>query len=220
MGAFIVLEGPEGGGKTSQARALAAALTAMGYPTLLTREPGGTQLGDSIRQILLPATAASIAARSEVLLYNAARAQLVEEVVRPALERGQVVVSDRFGYSTLAYQAYGRGLPLETVAQVVRFATEGLEPDLCILLDVEPKAGLERKRGALLAGGTEEWNRFEEEEIAFHQRVREGYLRMAEMDPSRWLLLDAALPFGALQDTIVESVSTLLNRMRVLRRPT
>ncbi len=219
MGAFLVFEGSEGGGKSSQARALADRLTGEGYPVVLTREPGGTALGDAIRQILLPATSVVISPRSEVLLYSASRAQLVEEVIRPSLDQGQVVVSDRFSYSTIAYQGYGRGLGVEPVASVVRFATGSLEPDLIILLDLEPRVGLERKRGDFLAGSTEEWNRFEEEELAFHQRVREGYLAMAKADPERWLVLDASLPFGTLQDRIMETVSILLDRKRVPRRP-
>lgn len=219
MGAFVVLEGPEGAGKTSQARALAARLSEAGYPTVLTREPGGTELGKLIRDIVLPSTSVSISPRSEVLLYNASRAQLVEEVVRPALERGQVVVSDRYGYSTIAYQGYGRGLDVEKVASVVSFATDGLEPDLCILLDISPQDGLARKCGALLAGDVEEWNRFEQEEMEFHRRVRGGYLRIAQADPDRWVVLDGSLPFETLQDRIIQEVSSLLDRKRVPRRP-
>jgi dTMP kinase len=218
-GAFIVLEGPEGGGKTSQTRILAARLTSAGYPTVYTREPGGTQLGTTIRDIVLPATDIPISAHSEVLLYCASRAQLLKEVVRPALEQGQVVVSDRYGYSTVAYQGYGRELNVPSVEGVVRFATGGLEPDICILLDLPPRVGLERKHGLLLAGSVEEWNRFEQEEIAFHQRVREGYLAMARSDPARWVVLDASLPFEALQDRITAEVFTLLDRKRVLQRP-
>ena len=218
-GAFIVLEGPEGGGKTSQAKALAARLTNAGYPTVFTREPGGTQLGSTIREIVLPANDLRISARSEVLLYCASRAQLLDEVVKPALAQNQVVVSDRYGYSTIAYQGYGRQLDVASVAGVVGFATAGLEPDLCILLDVSPRIGLERKHGLLLAGSTDEWNRFEEEEIAFHQRVREGYLEMARSEPGMWVVLDAALPFESLQDRIMADVSALLDRKRVLQRP-
>ncbi len=219
MGAFLVFEGPEGAGKSSQARALTSQLSQAGYPVVFSREPGGTMLGEAIRQILLPATPVAISPRSEVLLYSASRAQLVEEVIRPALEQGQVVVSDRFSHSTIAYQGYGRGLGVEPVASVVRFATDNLEPDLVILLDLEPRLGLERKRGDFLTGSTEEWNRFEEEELAFHQRVRQGYLEMAKADPERWLVLDASLPFETLQDKIKEAVSILLDRKRVLRRP-
>ena len=142
----------------------------------------------------------------------------MDEVLRPSLDKGQVVVSDRYSQSTIAYQGYGRGLDIPAVSAAVALATGGLEPDLCILLDLQPRVGLERKRGAFLAGGTGEWNRFEEEEIAFHQRVRDGYLRMAREDPSRWLVLDAALPFDALQATIVREVSSLLARMGVPRR--
>ncbi len=215
----MVLEGPEGGGKTSQTKALAAGLAGMGYPSVFTREPGGTRLGAAIRDIVLPTSDVAISARSELLLYCASRAQLIEEVVRPALDRDQVVVSDRFGYSTIAYQGYGRGLDPAAVRDVVQFSTGGLEPDLCILLDLAPQAGLERKQGLYLAGSVAEWNRFEEEEIAFHQRVREGYLEMARSDPGRWVVLDAGLPFEALHDRIMDEVSALLERRRVPRGP-
>ncbi|HEX2923869.1 MAG TPA: dTMP kinase [Chloroflexota bacterium] len=220
MGAFVVLEGPEGGGKTSHARALANKIAEAGCRTVLTREPGGTELGDVIRDIVLPANSLSISSRAEALLYCASRAQLVDEVVRPALEEGYVVVSDRYSYSTIAYQGYGRGLDVRMLTSVTRFASAGLEPDLCILLDLPPRLGLERKRGMFLAGDTEEWNRFEQEEVAFHQRVRNGYLQLARSDPARWLVLDATLPFETLQDRIMEEVFFLLYRRRVLRRPT
>ena len=143
------MEGPEGGGKTSQARALAARLGEAGMAVLLTREPGGTELGKMIREIVLPATSTPISARSEVLLYSASRAQLIEEVVTPALAAGQLVVSDRFSYSTIAYQGYGRGLDLEGTAAVTRFATGGLEPDLCLLLDLPPEEGIRPKARGL-----------------------------------------------------------------------
>jgi len=136
-----------------------------------------------------------------------------------ALDQGQVVVSDRFGYSTLAYQGHGRGLDPRQLASVVGFATGGLQPDLCLLLDLPPEAGLARKRNLFLSGEPGEWNRFEEEELAFHQRVREGYLRMARAEPERWSVLDASLPFEALQDRIIHEVSILLDRKQVLRRP-
>lgn len=208
---FVALEGPEGGGKTSQARALAADLEAAGYATVFTREPGGTKLGSTIRDVVLPVSSIAISPRSEVFLYCASRAQLVEEVVRPALAEGKVVISDRFGYSTIAYQGYGRGLDVPSISEVVRFATGGLEPDLCLLLDLPVTTGLERKQGLVLSGSPEEWNRFEQEEMAFHQRVRDGYLEMARRDPGRWVVLDAALPFEALHGRIMTVVSALLS---------
>lgn len=220
MGVFLVLEGPEGGGKTSHARALANKIAEAGCRTVLTREPGGTGLGDVIRGIVLPASSVPISPRSEALLYCASRAQLVDEVVRPALEEGQVVISDRYSFSTIAYQGYGRGLDVRMLTAATRFSTSGLKPDLCILLDLSPRVGLERKRGAFLAGGVDEWNRFEQEEVAFHQRVRNGYLQLARSDPARWVVLDATLPFDTLQDRITEEVFFLLYRKRVLRRPT
>ncbi|HEX9016680.1 MAG TPA: dTMP kinase [Chloroflexota bacterium] len=217
-GAFVVFEGPEGGGKTSQARALASGLEGMGYSTVLTREPGGTSLGSAVRDIVLPESSISISPRSEVLLYCASRAQLVEEVIKPALARGEVVVSDRFGYSTIAYQAYGRGLDVASVTEVVRFATGGIDPDMNVLLDLDPGTGLTRKQGLVLSGNPEEWNRYEQEEVAFHERVRNGYLELARGDPERWVVVDAGLPFGVVQDRIIRVVSALLDREQVPRR--
>jgi len=219
LGVFIVFEGPEGSGKSSQAKALAVDLNAAGYSVILTREPGGTILGDALRQLLLASAPIQISARSEALLYCASRAQLVEEIIKPALAKRQVVVSDRFGYSTLAYQGYGRGLDLRELESVVAFATNGLKPDLCILLDVAPEVGLGRKRGLLAAGEVGEWNRFEEEELAFHQRVRRGYLEIVSAEPEKWLVLDASLPFDELHDRIMREATILLDRKRMLRRP-
>jgi dTMP kinase len=205
---FITLEGPEGGGKTSQAARLAERLRQAGRGCVLTREPGGTPLGDRVREILLPSHGVPIGARSETLLYCAARAQVVDQVILPALRRGDIVVADRFADSTLAYQGFGRQLDLEQVAAVLEFATTGLKPDLTILLDVDVQTGLARKSQL----PNEEWNRFEQEELGFHARVREAFLRLVEREPVRWIVLDARQPFETVAGLIWECVTQRLER--------
>jgi dTMP kinase len=188
---FITFEGPEGAGKTTQAKILAERLAANGRRVLLTREPGGTELGDRVRELVLADSGLAIGARAETLLYCAARAQLVEQALRPALSAGYVVIVDRYSDSTLAYQSHGRQLNSEGVQAVVDFATDGLRPDLTLLLDVPVAQGLERKRGQS-CGATADWNRFEAEDLAFHERVRQGYLALAAAEPARWRVLDAS----------------------------
>jgi dTMP kinase len=188
-GFFVSLEGPEGAGKSTQVALLAAGLAAAGYAVQSVREPGGTALGDRLRTLLLASGEWTVGARAEALLYAAARAQLVAEVIRPALDARQVVLSDRYLDSTLVYQGYGRGLPLDALAAVQRFAVEGARPDLTILLDLPVEVGLARKRAQDAAAG--EWTRFEAESIAFHERVRAGYLDLARQEPGRWCVVDA-----------------------------
>jgi dTMP kinase len=183
---FITFEGPEGSGKTTQIGLLAAALAARGHTVLTTREPGGTRIGDAVRSLLLNSSHVEMSERAESLLFNAARAQLVDEVIRPALRRGEIVLCDRYGDSTLAYQGYGHGQPLEPLRRIIDYATQGLTPDLTIYLDLDVRTGLERKR----AGAESEWNRMEQKALAFHQAVRQGYLQMAAAS-SRWLVVDA-----------------------------
>jgi dTMP kinase len=204
---FITLEGPEGAGKSTQARQLAQSLVKQGRDVLLTREPGGTELGDRVRDLVLPDSGLPISRRAETLLYCVARAQLVEQVLRPALAAGRVVIVDRYADSTLAYQAYGRGLEPPGVRAVLDFATGGLKPDLTILLDLPVEVGLSRKRAQSAGGSVEDWNRFEAEDRAFHERVRQGYLELARQDPARWRVLDARLPAAALQDEIFRVVA-------------
>ena len=186
---FITLEGPEGSGKSSQLPALAEFLRQQGRTVLTTREPGGTPIGEQVRSVLTSMKNTGMNPRSEILLFCAARAQLVEEVVRPCLERGEIVLSDRYADATLAYQGYGHGYPLATLRQLLNFATGGLWPDLTLLLDLSSEEGLRRKRSG---GG--EWNRLDAYELAFHQRVRAGYLDLARLEPNRWLRIDATLP--------------------------
>ncbi len=184
---FITFEGPDGSGKTTQARLLARWLQNEGRDVVLTREPGGTDIGDQIRQVLHDPRNTAMDARTEILLYSASRAQHVAQRIRPALAAGKVVISDRYAGSTLAYQGYGRRLDLETLRTITTFATGGLTPDLTLYLDIAPHEGLERRRQ-----GGEEWNRLDAEALEFHQRVRAGYLELARQGPHRWMVIDAA----------------------------
>jgi len=185
---FITLEGTEGSGKSAQARLLAARLRAAGRAVVETREPGGTLLGAEVRAIVLGRDELDIATRAEALLMNASRAQLVEQVIRPALERDEVVICDRFADSTLAYQGAGRGLPTDALASVIAFATAGLQPDLTLLLDLPVEVGLARKQAQAQA------NRFEAETLAFHARVRAAYQSLAAAEPHRWCCFDGVAP--------------------------
>ena len=206
-GRFITLEGPEGAGKTLQSRRLVDALGARGRRARLTREPGGTALGEQIRSIVLAREAdgaAEIEARADALLFNAARAQLVAEVIRPALASGEVVVCARYGDSTLAYQGYGAGLPMAELRAVADLATGGLTPDLTILLDVSPEVGLRRK-------AEESRNRFEAAfDLDFHRRVRAGFLELAGAEPGRWRVLDAERDAEAVFDEVLKAALPIL----------
>jgi dTMP kinase len=210
MGLFITFEGPEGSGKTTQIRLLAAWLTERGCNVRTTREPGGTHIGDAIRAILLDPAHTEMRAESEILLFSAARAQSVGQVVRPHLMQGGIVLSDRFADSTLAYQGYGRGLDLDMLRQITVFATGNLVPDLTVCLDLPVLEGLQRKRG----GDVAEWNRMEREQLAFHERVRAGYLALAATEPGRWLVLDGTRSIEAIQAAIRERVGVLLDGKR------
>lgn len=176
---------------------------------LLTREPGGTAIGDRIRGILHDPANTAMRAVAEALLYSAARAQLVEEVIRPHLAAGGTVVCDRYSDSTLAYQGYGRGLDLETLAVIQRFATGGLRPDLTLLLDLDADEGLHRRQAS---GG--EWNRMDQLAVEIHRRVRAGYLALAAREPERWVTLDAAQPVDDLQARIRAVVAERLTAIR------
>jgi dTMP kinase len=184
---FITLEGPDGSGKTTQARFLAEWLREQGYEVILTREPGGTDIGDQIRTVLHDPHNTAMDARTEILLFSASRAQHVAQRIRPALAAGQIVVSDRYADSTLAYQGHGRGLDLETLRTITAFATGGLTPDLTLYLDIAPGEGLHRRQ----AGG-DEWTRLDAETPEFHQRVRAGYMELVKQEPKRWVVIDAA----------------------------
>ncbi|HXG25661.1 MAG TPA: dTMP kinase [Candidatus Binatia bacterium] len=198
-GVFITIEGPEGSGKTVVAKRLATELAARGRRVRLTREPGGTRLGERVRELLLGKADLGISPRADALLFNAARAQLVAEVIRPALEAGELVICARFADSTLAYQGYGGGLPLVELRALANVATGGLEPDRTILLDVDPETGIRRK-----AEGAR--NRFEGFDIAFHRRVRDGFLDLAREEPGRWRVVDSTQHIDAVFDDALRLV--------------
>jgi dTMP kinase len=205
-GVFITLEGPDGSGKTVQAERLRAAVAAAGREVLLVREPGGTAAGERIRAILMDRDESSVhlTQRADALLFMAARAQLVERVIEPALARGTVVISDRYLDSTLAYQGFGGELGLAELAPVGRFATGGLRPDLSILFDVPVEVGLARKSAA-------ETTRFEAHfDRSFHERVRAGYLSLAAAEPDRWVVIDASAPEA---DVLAAAASIIAGRL-------
>jgi dTMP kinase len=199
---FITFEGGEGCGKSTQSRLLLEKLHQQSIPVALTHEPGGTALGNEIRRVLKREQGIPISPQAELFLFAASRAQLVAELIRPALKEGKVVICDRFAHSTLVYQGYGRGLDLNTLEMVNNMATENLKPDLAILLNISPEQGLTRKRSRR--------DRFELEDLSFHRRVREGYLKMAAAEPDRWLVIDAMLPKGEITEIIWDKVSRLL----------
>ena len=202
-GKFITFEGPEGGGKTVLARRLAEELERRGHIVKSLREPGGTRLGERLRAILLEKAgpdALVIDARADALMFSAGRAQLVAEVIRPALERGEIVIDARHADSTLAYQGHGMGLPLDELRSIQAFATGGLVPDLTILLDVPPDIGIGRKSG-------EGVNRFESTfDLAFHERVRAGYLAMAAAEPGRYRVIDSSRPLDRVAPEVIAAV--------------
>jgi dTMP kinase len=204
-GLFITFEGGEGCGKSTQARLLLNNLQNRDIPALLTHEPGGTHLGNRIRAVLKIKRDFDISPQAELFLFAACRAQLIKEVILPALDTGRNVICDRFSGSTLAYQGYGRGLGLDLIESINSAATGGLEPDLIFLLDLQPETGLGRKHNT----GND---RFEAEHIAFHRRVRDGYLELAGRDPGRWVVIEARQPVEKLGKTILDHVLTILNK--------
>ncbi len=204
MALFVTFEGGEGSGKTLQARALYRRLSQLAIPALLTHEPGGTSLGKKLARWLKWTQDTGISPLTELLMFNASRAQLVEEVIQPNLKDGKVVICDRYADSTIAYQSYGRRLDLEMVKAINNAATQGLKPDLTVLLDIPSEKGLARK-------GAERHDRFEQEEIAFHQKVRDGYLKLAADDPERWLVVDASQSKAKIRQIIWQRVSQLLS---------
>mgnify|MGYP005842639459 CR=1 FL=1 len=209
MGLFVTFEGPDGSGKTTQIALLAEYLRGLGYTVLITREPGGTSIGDQIRVVLHDVANANMTAPAEFLLYSASRAQLVRQVIRPHLDKGEIVISDRYADSSTAYQGYGRGLPLDVIQMITQFATDGLKPDLTIYLDLPAEVGIQRKQTAHAAQGGE-WNRLDSQTLEFHCRVRDGYLCMARAEPQRWMVVDALQAIEAIQHTIRQRVTSLL----------
>jgi dTMP kinase len=194
---FITLEGPEGSGKTSHIRPLTDWLSEQGHKVFATREPGGTDIGEQVRAVIHDLKNTEMHPRTETLLYQAARAQIVEQVIRPKLQEGLIVLCDRYADSTIAYQGYGHRQNLAEVRALVKYATGGLTPDLTVLLDVDVEVGLGRRT----QGGVE-WNRLDAFTVEFHRRVRAGYLEMAKQEPKRWVVIDAGNVWGEVQEQL------------------
>lgn len=208
-GCFIVLEGPDGSGKSLQARLLAERLRQRGLTVTNSREPGGTVMGEQVRRIVNDPAPTLRGPKADVMLYTAARAQHVDEVIEPALQRGEVVICDRYYTSTMAYQGYGSGMDLELLERIQTWATGGLDPDLVVLLDVSPQTGLDRRA----AGSADELTRWEDEsrfDLAFHGRVRAGYLEMAAADPDRWVVVDGGGSVEAVHEAVSRAVDAVL----------
>ncbi len=204
---FITFEGPEGSGKTTQVQRVAEFLRARGRDCVATKEPGGTPLANRIRGILLDPTSA-MDPLTELLLYAASRRQHVVEVIQPVLDRGAIVLCDRFTDATLAYQGYGRLLELDRLEALNEWVTGGLEPDLTLLFDLDERVGLSRAHARIAATDNSE-GRFEAEDLRFHRRVREGYLALAAADPQRFALVDAA---GSIDEVFDRTIATLKTR--------
>ena len=212
-GLFLSFEGGEGSGKSLQARGLAQTLTERGREVVLTREPGGTAAGERIRDILLHAREIPLSPEAQVLLFSSARAQLVREVIRPALEAGKIVIADRFFDSTVVYQGHGHGVPLEAIRAVTALAVGTLVPHRTFLLDVPVEIGLARK-------SPDDRTRFETGfDVAFHRRVRNGFLAMAVAEPGRFAVLDATAPADAVAARIERAVARLLRDVRAAGEP-
>ncbi|HNY19383.1 MAG TPA: dTMP kinase [Flexilinea sp.] len=203
---FITFEGPDGSGKTTQVKRIGRKLIEKGFDIVYTREPGGTEISDQVREILMNMKNKQMCPRTEILLFCAARAQLVEEVIRPALQSGKIVISDRYADSTLAYQGYGHGFEQETLKQLLNFTTGNLWPDLTFLLDISAEKGLRRR-----ISNQEEWNRMDDYQLAFHERVRNGYHQLAAADPQRWEMIDADQSEEAVENEIMQRLARRLH---------
>jgi dTMP kinase len=204
---FITLEGPEGSGKTSHIPYLVEYLREKGYTVFPTREPGGTSISEQIRDILHDLKNAEMHPRTETLLYQAARAQIVEQVIKPRLAVGEIVISDRYYDSTIAYQGYGHQQDLEQVRTLVKYATGGLTPDLTILLDLDVEVGLKRK-----TQNEVEWNRMDAYTVEFHKRVRAGYLEMVKAEPGRWVVVNSEQKWDDVQAELKKVIITGLTK--------
>lgn len=211
-GLFITIEGPDGAGKSIQSRLLAERIRSQGYEVVVVREPGGTPLGERIRAVLMDSPPGGHDALSDAFLFNAARGRLVREVIQPALDRGTVVIGDRHADSTLAYQGYGGGVPMETLEQLAAISTGGLVPHRTVLVDVPSEVGLDRRHG----GAASEMTRFETASahgLDYHQRVRSGYLTMAAEDGARWRVVDGTGDSGVVANRIWAAVADLFPEM-------
>lgn len=209
MHPFFTFEGPEGSGKTTQMALLQQALQKAGHDVVAVREPGGTPLGEDIRGLLLN-QASDMSPRTETLLFNAARAQLVADVIGPALQAGRIVLCDRFTDSTLAYQGYGRQQELAQLRPLIAYATGGLEPALRIYLDLSPAEGLQRIRRRSAAASRREWNRLDAQELAFHQAVQAGYQTLIQDNAQGWLQVDARQAPDSIHRQISRTIREIL----------
>ena len=210
-GKFITFEGPEGSGKTTQLLLLAKYLKEKGVPFISTREPGGTEISEKLRTILLESKGLDMSDRTELLLMVASRAQNTDEVILPALRKGQIVVCDRYSDSTLAYQSYGRGLDLEDAWRMCLFSTAGLMPDMTFLIDIDPAKGLERALLAEKPGkAANTHDRMESEDLEFHLRVRRGFLELAEKEPKRFRVIDGTGPIESIHAEVVRYTQELI----------
>jgi dTMP kinase len=204
---FITLEGPEGSGKTSHIPHLVEYFRERGHVVFPTREPGGTSIGEQIREVIHDLENVEMHPRTETLLYQAARAQIVEQVIQPRLKAGEIVICDRYADSTIAYQGYGHQQDLEQVRALVRYATGGLVPDLTILLDLDVEVGLNRKKH-----NNAEWNRMDDHVVEFYRRVRAGYLEMVKQEPVRWRVVDAGREWQSVQEELRRVIE---NKIRI-----
>lgn len=211
MGYFITFEGVEGCGKTTQIKLMSELLSDCGIRTVLTREPGGCTIADKIRSILLDADNRALSPLAELMLYAAARAQHVTEVISPALADDKIVLCDRFCDATLAYQSFGRGIERDVIDTLNLHACQGVSPNLTVLMDCDPRIGLERARLRIEATSGPREERFELEELAFHQRVRAGYLQLAADEPERFLIIDSS-------DSI-ENIFAVISKQLLARLP-
>ncbi len=242
MSLFVTFEGPEGSGKSTQARMLYGHLHSRGYPVILVREPGGTRIGDLIRRIVLDLQHTEMAATTEMLLFSAARAQLVSQVIRPYLDQGGIVLCDRYADSTYAYQGYGLGHDLEELRSITAVATGGLLPDLTMYLDLTADEGLERKRrkrqetaeqqrgvlgplqlpaelprpAADPRPAVVEWNRLDARAVEYHRRVADGYQKLIAQEPERWRIFDARQPIDVLGEQIAEALEPWLEHIPMI----
>jgi dTMP kinase len=210
---LITFEGPEGGGKSTQARLLAERMQTAGYPVVLTREPGGTPAGKAIRAIWDDPERSDLLPITDLLLLCADRAQHVGSLIRPALERGEIVISDRYADSTRAYQGYGSGLDVGIMENLLQVATGGLTPDLTLLLDIPAAEGLARRHTASKAGASP-LDRLDQRSLEYHERVHAGYLKLAAQEPARWVILDARAEPQTLADRIWQIVQARLAQAR------
>ncbi|HLV98496.1 MAG TPA: dTMP kinase [Ktedonobacterales bacterium] len=209
---FITFEGPEGGGKSTQARLLAERLHTTGYPVALTREPGGTPAGKAIRAIWDDPARSDLLPITDLLLLCADRAQHVGSLIRPALERGEIVISDRYADSTRAYQGYGSGLDVDVMETLLQIATGGLTPDLTLLLDIPAAEGLARRHSASQSGASP-LDRLDQRSLEYHERVHAGYLKLAAQEPARWVTLDARTDLKTLSERIWQIVQARLAQL-------